>query len=255
MTTKAAFLIACISVFGLHGELSALAAAEKKPVLVELFTSEGCSSCPPADRLLESFDEKQPFEGAELVVLSEHVDYWNEGGWVDPYSSHVFSERQRSYADQFQLESVYTPQIVIDGAHQTVGIDGAGIRNFVGVASRSDKITLTVSNAVRDGKVIKLHLTSGDLKSNTGAATAYIAVAENKVQSKVGGGENGGRMLTHVAVVRVLSAVGTVKPGNPLSKDVVLRVPSQLPANGSRIIAFLQDNKSHHILGIAQLRM
>jgi len=243
---------------GLTGALSiwidakAVATGTKTPVVLELFTSEGCSSCPPADRLLQSLDEKQPFTGTDLVVLSEHVDYWNGEGWVDPYSSRLFSERQRWYAEQFGLDSVYTPQVVVDGQRETVGSNAVAIRNAVETATRSEKVSLTLANAVRDGNRIKFHLTSADLQGTDGAATLYIALAENKVQSKVAGGENGGRSLTHVAVVRVLASVGTVKAGGSFSKDVVLPMPSHMPASGIRVVAFLQDDKSHKIVGAAQ---
>jgi hypothetical protein len=221
-------------------------------VLLELFTSEGCSSCPPADRLLQSLDEKQPFTGADLVVLSEHVDYWNGDGWVDPYSSRFFSERQRWYAEQFGLDGVYTPQVVVDGQRETVGSNAGAIRNAVETATRSEKVTLTLSNPIRDGNRIKFHLTSADLPDGDGAATVYVALAENKAQSNVAGGENGGRSLTHVAVVRVLASVGTVKAGSSFSKDLVIPMPSHMPAGAIRVVAFLQADKSHKIVGAAQ---
>jgi hypothetical protein len=224
----------------------------KTPVVLELFTSEGCSSCPPADRLLQSLDEKQPFPDAALVVLSEHVDYWNGDGWVDPYSSRSFSARQRWYAEQFGLASVYTPQLVVDGQQETVGSNAVEIRNAVEAATRSAKVTLTLSDAVRDGNRIKFHLTSTDLPHADGGATVYVALAENKVQSHVAGGENGGRSLTHVAVVRVLAPVGTVLAASSFSRDVVIPMPSGMPASGIRIVAFLQDDKSHKIVGATQ---
>jgi hypothetical protein len=112
-------------------------------------------------------------------------------------------------------------------------------------------VSLTLSNAVRDGNRIKFHLTSADLKTG-GAATVYVALADNKVQSNVAGGENGGRSLTHVAVVRAFSPVGTVQAGSSFSKDVVIPVPSRMSGNGVRVVAFLQAEKSHKIVGATE---
>ena len=221
----------------------------KIPVVLELFTSEGCSSCPPADWLLQSLDEKQPFSGADLVVLSEHVDYWNGEGWVDPYSSRLFSERQRMYAERFALDGVYTPQVVVDGQRESVGGNANAIQKAVEAAIRERKIALTLENAVRDGNRVKFHLSSAELPGAEGAATVYVALAENTVQSKVAGGENGGHFLTHVAVVRSLAGVGSVKRGLSFSKDIKLSLPAAAGSSGFRIVAFLQDDKSHKILG------
>jgi hypothetical protein len=250
--TRIALLTVLTGGFGVWIDAKAGTNAARTPVLLELFTSEGCSSCPPADRLLSTLDETQPFANAELVVLSEHVDYWNGDGWVDPYSSRLFSERQRSYAEQFKLDSVYTPEVVIDGERETVGGNAAGIKHAVELATRNQKLALTLSNPVRDGNRIKFHLTSGDLPGADAAAAVYVALAENKAQSNVAGGENGGRSLTHVAVVRLLAQVGTVKAGSSFSKDLALSMPARMPPTGIRVIAFLQDDKSHKILAAAQ---
>jgi hypothetical protein len=247
-------LIRTVLLAGLTGALAVWvhasgAVARKTPVVVELFTSEGCSSCPPADRLLQSLDEKQPFDDADLIVLSEHVDYWNDGGWVDPYSSKVFSARQRSYAEHFGLDSVYTPQVVVDGQLEAVGSNAVEIRNAVQAALRNRKVALTLANAVHERHQIKFHLVAADLPGTEASITVYVAVAENKVRSSVSGGENGGRSLTHVAVVRAFAPVGTVKGGSGFSKEITIPMPPGSVSSGFRVVAFLQDDRSGKIIG------
>src|ERR1700730_12420250 len=117
----------------------------RTPVLIELFTSEGCSSCPPADALLEKLDRSQPVSGAELIVLSEHVDYWNDIGWKDPYSSHEYSERQSAYAAQFGRGGIYTPQMVVDGHYELVGSDERGAIQAVETETKFAKVLLSLS--------------------------------------------------------------------------------------------------------------
>lgn len=234
--------------------LTAVAAEERTPVVLELFTSEGCSSCPPADKLLASLDEKQPFGDADLIVLSEHVDYWNGGGWKDPYSSKSFSDRQRQYAEHLGLESVYTPELVVDGSHEGVGSNAASAKASVSKALEQKKVAVVLDGVSVSGKQIKLHATSGTVMAD-GPVTLYVALAENKVQSEVRRGENAGKSLSHVAVVKTLVPVGSVARGSKLSKDVMIPVPASLNTTGLRVVAFLQANGSRKIIGAAQARL
>src|SRR5215469_15978703 len=134
------------------------------PVLVELFTSEGCSDCPPADALLERLDRSQPVGGAQLIVLSEHVDYWNDIGWRDPYSSHAYSERQSAYATRFGLSSIYTPQMVVDGKFELVGRDERRAITAAERAAKADKISIRLSGAhLESGSMLAVHLDAGQL--------------------------------------------------------------------------------------------
>src|SRR3974377_1377633 len=116
------------------------------PVLLELFTSEGCSSCPPADRLLEILDQKQPVAGANLIVLSEHVDYWDRLGWKDPFSSPQYTGRHTDYTNRYRFDGVYTPKLVVDGGSAFVGSDGREASAAIEKAIRDPKVPMTISN-------------------------------------------------------------------------------------------------------------
>jgi hypothetical protein len=221
---------------------------ERKPVLLELFTSEGCSDCPPADRLLESFDKKQPVNGAELIVLSEHVDYWNHLGWKDPYSLHLFSERQESYAARFHVSDVYTPQLVVDGQAQLVGSDESAARSAIRKAIERTKVPLSISGVSKEGSNIRLHVDVGALPN---PAAVYVALADNEDLSQVSRGENAGHALTHVAVVRSLTPVGEAARERAFSKDLTLPLGSAT-AKDLRVIGFAQDKKSGAVLGASR---
>src|SRR6516165_229418 len=187
-------------------------------VLVELFTSEGCSSCPPADRFLEKLDH-QPVAGAEMIVLSEHVDYWNHIGWRDPYSAHLYSERQSVYGKRFGLDSVYTPQMVVDGSSEFVGSNPALADKAFAKALSVPKISVHLSLISADqSSGIHVYLETGALEPSLGAreAEAQIAIALSRAESQVSSGENAGHRLAHVSVVRSLTRVGVLKRGEGL---------------------------------------
>ena len=170
-----------------------------QPVVVELFTSEGCSSCPPADVLLQHLDRNQPVSGVEVIALSEHVDYWNSIGWADPYSAPLYTDRQRRMASRLRT-NVYTPQMVIDGKVEFVGSDSR--RAFAEIAQAAKEPKADVS-AVCAGDHIKVQV-GGAPKD----ASVLVAIAENDLESNVTRGENSGRRLVHRAVVRRIESIG-----------------------------------------------
>jgi hypothetical protein len=215
--------------------------APREPVLVELFTSEGCSDCPPADALLERLDRLQPVPGAETIVLSEHVDYWNHLGWQDPYSSHEFSVRQSAYAYRFRLDSVYTPQIVVDGESQMVGSDESNVLRGIAEAAAAPAIPVTLSGARREGGAILAHIEAGPAgQAAVKSPNVFVALADESDASSVSRGENAGRELIHVAVLRSLSDVGSLGRSGRFSGDVKLPYANE---NGGavRVIVFLQE--------------
>src|SRR5260370_3356749 len=200
--------------------------APQSPVLIELFTSEGCSSCPPADALLERLDRSQRASGADLIVLSEHVDYWNDSGWKDPYSSHEYSERQSAYAGQFGLRSIYTPQMVVDGQFEFVGSDERRAKQAIESATKVMKTPVSVSSRLSDEKTAILHMETGPLPSSSTAESAgiFLAIADDSDESHVSRGENAGRTLKHVAVLRSLIRIGAVDKSAGFSRDMKLRL-------------------------------
>lgn len=248
-------LIAVLIVsFASRAVQSATQAAARTPVLVELFTSEGCSSCPPADRFLEKLDQ-QPQSGAEMIVLSEHVDYWNHIGWKDPFSSHFFSERQSAYAKRFGLDSVYTPEMVVDGSTEFVGGDSPKAENVLQSAARGPKIPVQLSGVSFDPPhTLRVHVESGPLDNTYGVPTAevYVALALNHAQSQVSAGENAGHQLTHVSVTRSLVKVAELNRSQSLKQDIAVKLGPSDDVNNLRLIAFLQEPRQGRILGAAQ---
>jgi hypothetical protein len=226
--------------------IPALAAAPN-PILVELFTSEGCSDCPPADSFLKALDSAQPIPGAQLIVLEEHVDYWDDQGWRDPFSSHALTLRQSEYVDRLHVKNgPYTPQMVIDGSEAFVGSDRGQAGRAFAKEVQIPKINVQISALHVDGGKVLARVDVGDVSSK---AEVFVALALDHAQSQVLRGENGGRALEHVAVVERLSSIGKVKKGEPFSKDVAIRMDH--PEKGYRVIAFVQKQGEGKVLGAA----
>ena len=233
------------------------AANGASPVLVELFTSEGCSSCPPADRLLQELDRSQPVAGAQLIVLSEHVDYWNQIGWKDPFSSSFFSDRQSGYSSHFGLSGVYTPEMVVDGNAEFVGSDSRRASQACQKARSVEKIPVHISAISWEGaNTLRAHIEANGVRGNSSQnADVYVVVALNQAASQVSAGENSGRRLTHVAVVQSLTKVGSLEKGKDFAQDVQLKLDPRTDRANLRLIAFVQESGPGKVLGAALERV
>jgi hypothetical protein len=223
------------------------------PVLVELFTSEGCSSCPPADALLLKFDGTQPVPDAQLIVLSEHVDYWDHDGWKDPNSSPALTERQAAYVSALGLKTPYTPQIIVDGtAEMRLGDPQQNVKVFQEAVAfpkipvRIGEVRVDAGNPV----VFQMHI-EADGNSDKRNADVYVALALDHVESQVLRGENGGRRLTHVAVVQQLTKIGKLKKGETFGETVQLKLKPGTDPTNVRIVAFVQESGPGRLLGAA----
>jgi hypothetical protein len=224
--------------------------AARRPVLVELFTSEGCSSCPPADALLTRLDETQFVPGAQVIALSEHVTYWNQDGWHDPFSMDAMTDRQKRYQDRFGLSEVYTPQVVVDGAAQMVGSDEGKLTAAVAQAATAAKAELTIQDAQWTGNAVKF-----SVKGAADTKTVLVAaLAEDSAQTAVKAGENKGRNLRHVAVVRVLEEMGKgADDGRALTLKAPASKPGEAGASGPmRLVVFVADRHNGHVLAAAE---
>ena len=219
--------------------LMAASAAAQKAVLVELFTSEGCSSCPPADALLRLVNGSQTNKGQLIVGISEHVTYWNSLGWSDPFSSSAYTERQNAYSARFQLEGPYTPQMVINGAEQIVGSDRAGLLRAVEKEdAESPRISLRIVSLSVAGSTLTVNFsTSGDLPAQ--GADLVAVLADDADQSSVLRGENSGRTLAHVAVARSITTIARVKAAGERTAQIPIPVS-------------LQTTQRHHLILFAQ---
>jgi hypothetical protein len=218
--------------------------AARVPVLAELFTSEGCNSCPPADRLLEHLLEAQPIAGVEIIALSEHVTYWDNQGWKDPFDSQQFTARQQRYGSRFNLDSIYTPQLIVDGRHEFVGSDQRSIEKALRAAATAPKPLMQI--AVTAASDMLNVAASGRGTSQPGEL--WFALTEDHLAVDVKRGENANRRLTHSGVVRTLQSAG----GTDISsKRVSFKIAPDWNRKNLRLVVFVQSRKDGAILSVA----
>ena len=231
------------------------AASGRNPVVVELFTSEGCSSCPPADTLLQKLAEHQSLPGADVIALEEHVDYWNHDGWNDPYSSADWTQRQLNYGALFKTEA-YTPQMVVDGQSQFVGSSARDASSAIQKAASSPKTDVAITGTPDASGPQRFTVSVGKLVGDTPGDTAevWMAVTEDGLRSSVNRGENAGHVLAHVATLRSLSKIGAAAASGT-SPSFTGAPPVKFDSHWNReklsIVVFVQEKRSRKILGAA----
>ncbi|MGB8579642.1 MAG: DUF1223 domain-containing protein [Candidatus Sulfotelmatobacter sp.] len=236
------------------------AEAGRNPVVVELFTSEGCSSCPPADLLLQKLVQQQPIADAEIIALEEHVDYWNHDGWVDPYSSSEWTERQQSYAAVFKNDP-YTPEAVVNGRSQFVGNNRGEVEAEIKKAAGNLKTEVRITAASPDANGgQRFHVSVEKLAGSSGGDVAeiWLAVTEDGLHSSVVRGENAGRVLQHIATLRTLRKIGIAQGQDAsvsFSGDALVKFSPDWNPENLRGEVFVQEAKSREILGAASIRI
>lgn len=228
-----------------------------RPVIVELFTSEGCSSCPPADRLLAALDQQHRLGKAEIIALEEHVDYWDQLGWRDPFSSPQWTRRQQDYAASFKKDGVYTPQMVVDGRAEFVGSSQSQARSAIADAGLQPKADVAISTKEAAPSEVQIRIEVKMLPAPAPRAQVWLAITESGLHSNVLRGENAGEDLHHAAVVRSLRKVGDAKTNleSSYSAEQEIRLDAGWKRENLRFVVFVQDPKSQHILGAASARM
>jgi len=226
-------------------------AAPRRAVVIELFTSQGCSSCPPADRLLT----RLAAEGMGIVPLAFHVDYWNRAGWRDPFSSHDWSQRQVAYSRALGLTQVYTPQAVIDGTTELVGSDEAHVRALISAAASRPAATISLQIEPKGSKLLVTAEVERPEPLPSGSEDLMFAVYETGLVTAVASGENGGRTLHNDYVVRSLRRAAKISAGDSPRTHATATVALEKEWNRSAlgVAAFLQDPRTLAIRGAAAM--
>jgi hypothetical protein len=214
---------------------------EQRLVLLELFTSQGCSSCPPADALLGEYAGS---DDAQIVPLSFHVDYWNRLGWKDPFSSALFSERQQQYSRQMHLQGVYTPQAVVDGKTETVGNNRSAIQRLVAqerlVVTHA---TIAINELTVGDRSLDFHYQASGIDADD---LLQIALAQKKLTTNIRAGENKGVVLTNHNVVRTF-----LTRAPDANKTISIGLPAEFKRGDYILVIFLQNRNTLAVRAVA----
>ncbi|HEY7402508.1 MAG TPA: DUF1223 domain-containing protein [Candidatus Angelobacter sp.] len=219
----------------------------KRAVVVELFTSEGCSSCPPADELLGHLRQDLAAKNVQVIPLGFHVDYWNSLGWKDRFSSAGYSQRQELYAHSLRVDGPYTPQMIVDGEVEFVGSSARQAQRAIAeAASQPPAAEVKISAAGADQFTVNVKAPAAD------TGTVLFAITEDNLSTEVGSGENNGHTLHHAAVVREFRQLGQLHNGG-FSADVPIKLQSEWKRADLRAIVFVQEGTSGKIQGAASV--
>jgi hypothetical protein len=244
----AILMLTCV--FSRQQEHAAAPPDTRYPILLELFTSEGCSSCPPADDWVQKLDSTQPLSSAQIIVLSEHVDYWDHDGWKDPFSSAALTDRQNGYAHKLGLGSVYTPQVILDGSSELHMSDSKGIMEAFGKAETAPAVSVQISSiAIGDSGILKGHVEANGNSEEQG--DVYVVTALDHASSDVLKGENGGHHLSYVGVVEDITKIGKLEKGKSFEQDFSVKLKPGSDPRNLRVIAFVQEPNFGKVLGAA----
>lgn len=249
MSRAALFLLPLLPLAGaLRSTHALLPTAAPVPVVVELFTSEGCSSCPAADAALRELETAQSLSGIEVLVLGQHVDYWNRLGWKDPFSSPLFTQRQRTYAAGFGTGS-YTPQAVVNGRYEFVGSRRQELAATIRQAARAPRATVRLTRSAAG--LLTVYVAA--LPAGTAPTEVALAITETGLATQVGRGENAGHLLHHAAVVRALRPLGSPGANGTFRTTVPLALAPDWQTPNLRAVVLVQEKDSRHIVGVGTL--
>ncbi|MCH8203935.1 MAG: DUF1223 domain-containing protein [Candidatus Hydrogenedentes bacterium] len=246
-----AVILGAVVLVSCHAAAQSDAARARSGVLVELFTSQGCASCPPADRFLSELKDRDG-----IVAMAWHVDYWDKNGWTDSFSDHAFSERQISYARKFENDRVYTPQMIIDGRAEFNGNDNDRVRAAIENADTRRKATLRLdaeySGENRDLLLTTIRLHRIPPANSEQTCRVVLAITEDNLKISIARGENRGITLMHDAVVRWARVVGEVH-GGAFEESIHVPIDPAWKRDNLRLVAFAQQGSTRYVLAAASI--